>query len=160
MASRMHPTESITRAARILRLAVFALACGGVTTGMHAADAGLIGIWDGDDRAAEAIYRTLTITPTHIAWPRTNNLDACKAAYKVVLTHTGPTYPDVDPVIGNDAQGRTFSTTKLQIEPSACTGRVGALQFALPSDAAGYAYVVEYDPAGRPVGWIHFRRRN
>lgn len=120
----------------------------------------LVGIWDGDDRAAEAVYKTVTITATHISWPRTRNLKACKAAYKVVFTQNGETYPDADPVLKNDAGARTYATTRLQIEPSPCTGSLGALQFALPSDEAGYAYVVEYDRAGKPNGWIHFRRRN
>jgi hypothetical protein len=128
-------------------------------TSALAETASVVGVWDGGGRAAEAIYRTLTITDTHISWPHTHNLPKCKAAYKIVLTESGDTYPDELAIFKNLAKDRTFATVRLELEQKKCVGSLGYLQFSIPSDIPGYADVVEYDRNGKPEGWIHFHKR-
>lgn len=119
----------------------------------------LIGVWDGTDTAAMALYGHLNISKKTIAWPRTNNLAKCQTRYRVIAQSQGKTYADQLDAFKTDDAVTTYNTIKIKLTPKKCTGRIGYLQFALPINEPDYAEVIEYDRAGKPNGWIHFQKR-
>jgi len=143
-------------------LSVVVFACHAALAADTAAER-LIGVWLGSGRASEAIYGTLTISDKYISWPRTNNLQSCKTSYEIISTEISDTFPDEFPTHVHSVKGRVFTTVKLKLGEENCLARslgqpAAFLQFSFPSDMPGFAYVVEYDKAGKPHSELAFNK--
>ena len=56
--------------------------------------ASIYGVWHGGDRGTEAIYGTMTITPTKISWAPKNPDPKCSTSYSVEKETSGIIFQD------------------------------------------------------------------
>lgn len=116
----------------------------------------LLGTWNGNDRASEAIYGTMLISKRKISWGGSNPYNPyCQTTYTLVDQYSSETYPDNPFTL---VAGRTFTIFKLKLDPQACIAQEGYIQFALPSDQDKYAEVVTYGTDDRQIGWHNFSK--
>jgi len=99
----------------------------------------------------------MRITKDQISWGGGNPYNPpCKTTYSVISEETSDTYP------GNSLplrKGRTFTVLKLKLAPKDCAYKLGFFQFAIPSDAVGYADVITYSEDNRMNGSLSFSKR-
>lgn len=117
----------------------------------------LTGVWEAGDRAHQAIYGFLRISPSHVYFSRNGQNWECKTNYEVLSTGTGNTYPDELENFRNIVKTRTWEHVKIRLGKSECTQSLFFL-FAFPSDIDNYADFVDYDNESRTTGWGHFHK--
>jgi hypothetical protein len=123
-----------------------------------AADPSLVGAWLGEDRAAESIYETLTITANRIAWgsPGNPNGGRCETGWHRVLTGRGEA--DYPGNLQGPRDGRGFEVVVLGLAPADCARGARYLLFALPDDVPDHAEVASFDEHWTQTGWHNFSR--
>lgn len=128
---------------------------------MLAADALLLGAWLGGDRASEAVYGNLAVTPGFIRWSGSRANPGCRVRYRLVSTEEMDHYPDSLPDPESVPEGKAaprYAVFRLALQKRACTRGRSVLQFAIPVATPERAELVTYDRRGRPVSWGHLNR--
>jgi len=149
--------------ARLRRIAI--LVFGGMAVVLapaRAADTLLLGAWEGGDRASQARYGRVVITPYLVKWSGSAANKGCQVGYRLLSRLESDRYPDALP--DADAAPRTdsgaprYTVFLLRLKKRACAEGRSAIQFAIPQATPERAELVTYDRAGRPVSWGHLTR--
>jgi hypothetical protein len=120
-----------------------------------------MGAWVGGDRASEAIYGKLAVTPAFVKWSGSRANPGCRVRYRLVASEEMDHYPDSLPDLERVPDGRgapRYAVFRLALQKRACTRGRSALQFAIPVATPERAELVTYDRRGRPVSWGHLDR--
>jgi hypothetical protein len=125
------------------------------------ADTPLLGTWRGGDRASEAVYGRLVVTPGFVTWSGSRANPGCRVRYRLVAREETDRYPDALPGLDAVAEGETaprYAVFRLALQRRACTRGRSALQFAVPAAVPERAELITYDRRGQPVSWGHLTR--
>lgn len=125
------------------------------------ADKLLLGTWTGADRASEAVYGRMVVSPAFVKWSGSRANPGCRVRYRLVASGEVETYPDALPGLAAFPPveaGPRYRVFRLALQQRACTRGRSVLQFAIPAAMPERAELVTYDRRGHPVSWGHLDR--
>lgn len=125
------------------------------------ADTPFLGAWMGGDRASEAVYGRLVVSPAFVKWSGSRANPGCRVRYRLVASGEAETYPDALPgldVLPPAEAAPRYRVFRLVLQQRACTRGRSALQFAVPAAVPERAELITYDRRGQPVSWGHLTR--
>ncbi len=125
------------------------------------ADTPFLGSWMGGDRASEAVYGRLVVSPAFVKWSGSRANPGCRVRYRLVASGEAEAYPDALPgldVFPQTEAAPRYRVFRLALQQRACTRGRSALQFAIPATMPERAELVTYDRRGQPVSWGHLNR--
>lgn len=126
-----------------------------------AADELIAGVWIGGDRASEAVYGRLVVTPAFVKWSGSRANPGCRVRYRLVSREETDSYPDALPglePVPEVGSAPRYAVFRLALQKRACTRGRSTLQFAIPAATPERAELITYDRRGQPVSWGHLNR--
>jgi len=116
----------------------------------------IYGVWEGGGRATEAIYGTMTITPTKISWVPKNHSPKCSTSYSVENETSGVTFRGLhNQYVTTQEPNTRYRTSLLKLKEKTCVNRMKYIRFIVDECLQGYLEYIDYDIQGGK-GYGHF----